>query len=91
MKVKYGKPRVVSHNDTWANNNPSSQRVSRQELMQARNIVLLNSLFPSKQEDILTQEEVIEIQIWFDQLRDMPSTNQTDCLVNIPQKIRKHL
>ena len=90
-KVKYGKPRVVSRNDTWANNNPSSQRVSRQELMQARNIVLLNHLFATKEEDRLTDEEIKEICVWFDKLRDMPDTGDVSCLTDIPQKVKKHL
>lgn len=90
-RIKYGKPRVVSRNDTWANNNPSSQRVSRQELMQARNIVLLNNLYPTKEEDRLTDEEITEICVWFDKLRDLPDTGDISCLTDIPEKVKKHL
>ena len=90
-KVKYGKPRVVSHKDMWANNNPSSQRVSRQELMQARNIVLLNNLYPTKEGDKLTDEEITEICVWFDKLRDLPDTGDISCLTDIPEKVKKHL
>lgn len=89
--VKYGKPRVVSHRDMWVNNNPSSQRVSRQELMQARNIVLLNNLYPTKEGDRLTDEEIAEICVWFDKLRDMPATGDISCLTDIPEKVKKHL
>ena len=86
------KPRKITSRDTWANeNNPTAQRISRERLMVVRNFVLLNSLFPSKPEDYLTEEEKNEIIIWFDQLRDMPDTNDISCLTNIPEKIRKHL
>lgn len=85
-------PRKITNKDTWANeNNTTAQRISRKDLMAARNIVLINSLFPSKPEDRLTQEELKEIEVWFDALRDLPDTNDIECLTNIPEKIRKHL
>ena len=90
-KVKYGKPRTVSHKDLWANDNPATQRFSRQELMQARNIVLLNNLYPTKESDKLTDEEIAEICVWFDKLRDMPDTGDISCLTDIPEKVKKHL
>ena len=90
-KVKYGKPRVVSHKDLWANDNPDTQRVSRERLMQARNYVLINHLFATKEEDRLTEEEITEICVWFDKLRDMPDTGDISCLTDIPEKVKKHL
>lgn len=90
-KTKYLKPRLVSRNDPWANNTPKAQRFSRQELMQARNIVLLNNLYPTKEGDKLTDEEIKEIGIWFDKLRDMPATGDISCLTDIPEKVKKHL
>ena len=91
METKYLKPRALTHKDKWANTTPTAQRVSRQELMQARNIVLLNNLYPTKDEDRLTEREIHEICVWFDKLRDMPSTGDTSCLTDIPEKIKKHL
>lgn len=91
MKTKYLKPRLVSYNDAWANNNPTTQRFSRQELMQARNIVLLNNLYPTKESDKLTEEEINEICVWFDKLRDMPDTGDISCLTDIPEKVKKHI
>ena len=86
------KPRKITNTDTWANeNNPTAQRIARKDLMLARNIVLLNHLFASKEEDKLSDAEVKEIQDWFDALRDMPETNDISCLTNIPEKIKKHL
>ena len=85
-------PRKITNADAWANeNNPTAQRISRERLMEVRNFVLLNHLFASKEEDKLTEAEINEIKLWFDALRDMPSTNNIDCLSNIPEKIKRHL
>jgi hypothetical protein len=85
-------PRKITNKDTWANeNNPTAQRISRKDLMLARNIVLINHLFASKEEDKLSEFEIEEIKIWFDALRDMPDTNDISCLTNIPEKIKKHI
>lgn len=86
------KPRNITNTDTWANeNNVTAQRISRPKLMQARNIVLINHLFASKEGDKLTDEEIKEIAIWFDKLRDMPETGDISCLTDIPEKVRKIL
>ena len=85
-------PRKITNVDTWANeNNPTAQRISRKDLMLARNITLLNHLFASKEKDRLTEEELKEIEVWFDALRDLPETNDISCLTNIPEKVKKHL